>query len=460
MGGRARLRSSRGFPLAVALTALVAVSAPARGQNLELVTVRYLRSEGTHTLVEAFCRVPMSVVSALGTRQNEGGAFRFNLTVRDSAGLALTSQSWVEIVPRALLGMPGAAEGEAARFELAPGKYSLEVSVTDSATGLVSRGYATVRAYQGHVAASDLMLGTSLRKASGPSDTVSGPGELRHGLLFIQTSGAPTLTPSQTQLAYYLELYPGHAESLSVKSRVLNAQGGEVIAARPQRVAVDGGGGMTYGIIDLAGLPPGTYRLEVGVTGDSSIQRQASFAMAGFETASAVASAAVSAPMDLLSERTESGLDSLYRPLVYLMNSQEAGQYSSLTVDGKRRWLRDFWSRHGASLRDQYYARVHEATSRFREGGAAGVAGWRTDRGRIFILYGPPDERLDRRNNGTTNPYEVWKYTHDRNLKYVFMDLTRFGSYQLIYTNDIREQSRPNWMDLLGTDGVNDVNSF
>jgi hypothetical protein len=109
---------------------------------------------------------------------------------------------------------------------------------------------------------------------------------------------------------------------------------------------------------------------------------------------------------------------------------------------------------------DQYYARVNEANSRFKEGGAAGAAGWRTDRGRIFVLYGPPDERLDRRNSGSTNPYEVWKYTQDRNLKYVFMDLTRFSNYTLIYTNDRREQSRPDWMDLLGTDGVTDVDNF
>jgi hypothetical protein len=40
------------------------------------------------------------------------------------------------------------------------------------------------------------------------------------------------------------------------------------------------------------------------------------------------------------------------------------------------------------------------------------------------------------------------------------MDLTRFGSFRLIYTSDRREQSRPDWMDLLGTDGVTDVNSF
>jgi GWxTD domain-containing protein len=248
---------------------------------------------------------------------------------------------------------------------------------------------------------------------------------------------------------------------------VVDARGTQVIAAQPQQVAVGGTAGVTYGILDLAGLPAGPYRLEVAATGDSTVVRGAAFSMAGFETAASVADVADNVGDDALTDKSEAGLDSLYAPLVYLLTSQETGQYSGLTVDGKRRWLRDFWARRKPggeaarnALMDQYYARVNEANSRFKEGGATGAAGWRTDRGRIFILYGPPDERLDRRSSPTTNPYEVWKYTQDRNLKYVFMDLTRFGNYTLIYTSDRREQSRPNWQDLLGADGVTDVNNF
>lgn len=469
MGGRARLRSSRGFPLAVALTALGALSAPAAGQSngLDVTTARYYRAGSGQTVVDAFCRVPLTAVSALGGGASSGAAFRFEVTVRDSNGLALLKRSWVDLVQGSLLGIRGASTGEHLNFRVAPGRYSLEVTVTDSATGLVTRGRTTFAGYKGGIGASDLLLGTGLRAPASAGDTVPRLGEIFNGALFIQTSGAPTLTPTQTQLAYYLELYPGRAESLSVNARVLDPSGKQIIAAQPQKVAVGATGGITYGILDLAGLPEGPYRLEVTATGDSAIVRTSAFTMAPLETAVTVARASDAAPEDVFSDKTEAGLDSLYAPLVYLMNAQETGQYSGLTVDGKRRWLRDFWARRNPAggagrnaLMDQYYARVNEADSRFKEGGAAGAAGWRTDRGRIFILYGQPDERLDRRNNGTTNPYEVWKYTRDRNLKYVFMDLTRFGNYTLIWTNDRNEQIRPNWQDLLGTDGVTDVDNF
>jgi GWxTD domain-containing protein len=347
-------------------------------------------------------------------------------------------------------------------FRVTPGRYSLEATVTDSATGLVTHGRATFAGFHGGVGASDLLLGTGLRASKGPADTIPRPGEIWNGVLFIQTSGSPTLTPEQTQLSYYLELYPGRAESLSVTARVLDQAGQQVIAAQPQPVAVGATGGLTYGILDLAGLPEGPYRLEVTAKGDSAMVRTATFTMAGLTTAITVTATSDLATEDVYSNKTEGGLDSMYAPLVYVLSSQESGEYSGLTVDGKRNWLRGFWTRAGrnAALQQQYYARVNEANTRFREGGAAGSAGWRSDRGRIFILYGPPDEQLDRRNSGTTSPYQVWKYTQNRNLKYVFMDLTRFGNFTLIYTNDRREQSRPDWMDLLGTDGVTDVNNF
>lgn len=54
-------------------------------------------------------------------------------------------------------------------------------------------------------------------------------------------------------------------------------------------------------------------------------------------------------------------------------------------------------------------------------------------------------------------PYEIWKYSRQRNLKYVFMHLTRFGNYQLIYTDDRCERSRPDWEELLGADGLKDL---
>ena len=88
------------------------------------------------------------------------------------------------------------------------------------------------------------------------------------------------------------------------------------------------------------------------------------------------------------------------------------------------------------------------------------MRGWRTDRGRIFIRYGPPDEVLDRRQTGSARPYLVWKYTKGKQQKFVFVDATSFGTYELVWTDERSEPSRPDWQQRLGPAAVQDVQRF
>jgi GWxTD domain-containing protein len=246
---------------------------------------------------------------------------------------------------------------------------------------------------------------------------------------------------------------------------VLSDSGKQIVAAAPETMTIGAGGGVASRVIDLAGLPPGRYQAEVKVGGPDSVTRVARFGMTGFE--SVAEAAAVVDAGEWPGASSEAQLDSAYEPLVYLMSGEEQGVYSGLTLDGKRKWMRQFWARRdptpGTSRneeRDRFYAAIGEANRRFREGGASQVPGWRTDRGRIFVKYGTPDETLERRQAGSTNPYDCWKYTRTRAMKFVFMDLTGFGNYVLIYTNDQHESGRPNWQDLLGPEALLDVQRF
>ena len=167
------------------------------------------------------------------------------------------------------------------------------------------------------------------------------------------------------------------------------------------------------------------------------------------------------------STASEAKLDSLYGPLVYLMKADERGRYSGLTVDGKRAFLKQFWKRRDPTpetpdndARVNFYGRVATVNRMFREGGAAEIPGWRTDRGRIYLKYGPPDAVLSRPQPASTNPYEVWRYEHAKQRKFVFLDLTRFGNYALIWTDERLEISRPDWYRLLGPEAVDDAMRF
>jgi len=177
--------------------------------------------------------------------------------------------------------------------------------------------------------------------------------------------------------------------------------------------------------------------------------------------------AVLSAQQDSFATASEAKLDSLYGPVIHLMRADERGRYGSLSIEGKRSYLRQFWRRRdptpdtpGNEAMDSFYGRVATVNRMFREGGAAEIPGWRTDRGRIYLRYGAPDAVLSRPQPASANPYEVWRYDQRRELKFVFFDLTRFGNYSLIWTNDRFESSRLDWRLLLGPEAVEDVLRF
>jgi len=169
-----------------------------------------------------------------------------------------------------------------------------------------------------------------------------------------------------------------------------------------------------------------------------------------------------------LARAAESELDSMYGPLVYLMRPEERGIYPSLSLAGKREFLQRFWAQRDPTpgtpkneAEETFNARIAVVNRRFHERGTDDVPGWRTDRGRIFLEYGPPDITLGRRGPGVAVPFDVWKYTRSNKMrKYCFIDLTGFGNYALVYSNDPAEPSRPDWWVLMGDEYADEVRRF
>jgi len=432
---------------------------------LGLTAVRFYRPLARQTSVEVFCRVPLASLGALAGGSREA-AYRVAVSVRDSTSLELLRQSWDRTVDGSLLGVAGAASAEHFQFGARPGRYVVEVMISDSATGRVSRQQVAVTAYAQQPGASDLVVVRGLRPAA-PGDTTPRAGEFRRGSLFLETSGRPIATWEEARVGYYLELYTARAETVAVAGRVLDRAGRQLVAMSPQRIAVPVGGGVASAMLDLSGLPPGGYRLELALdTPDSQVVRSAPFGITAVGPRPSAPARGRDAS-DSLAGLTEVELDSMYAPLVYLMGPEERGIYPPLTVEGKRAYLRQFWAKRDPTpgtarneFREVFYRTVADADQRFHEGGASGVPGWRTDRGRIFIRYGAPDEVLDRVQAGSSRPYQVWKYTGRKAHKFIFLDTSLLGNYELIWTDERREPSRPDWQELLGPEALDDAQRF
>ena len=148
---------------------------------------------------------------------------------------------------------------------------------------------------------------------------------------------------------------------------------------------------------------------------------------------------------------SEEELDDLFSKSQYLATSNEINQYSILTnEEGKREFLNQFWELRDNNRNDyrneyflSYLKRIDESNLRYS---ALGREGWKTDRGRVYLMYGDPNE-IDRYPNETeTRPYEIWNYHElEGGVYFIFADITGFGDYQLVHSTKRGEIRDDNW---------------
>ncbi len=135
---------------------------------------------------------------------------------------------------------------------------------------------------------------------------------------------------------------------------------------------------------------------------------------------------------------------------IYIITKEEREAFLRLTTNEEReQFIEIFWHNRNPdpdspenAYREEHYRRIAYANERF----SSGVPGWKTDRGRIYILWGPPDE-IDSHPSGgayvrppeqgggstTTYPWELWRYRHlediGDNIEIEFVDPSGSGEY-------------------------------
>ena len=123
--------------------------------------------------------------------------------------------------------------------------------------------------------------------------------------------------------------------------------------------------------------------------------------------------------------------------VVYLITPEERTAYLKLATDPEReKFTEQFWRRRDpnwtpqSKMMEEHYRRIAYANQRF----AGAAAGWRTDRGRMYIVYGPPDE-LESHPRGTADrrPWDDWMYHHVEGVgdRVFFTFVLESGEYRL-----------------------------
>jgi GWxTD domain-containing protein len=470
--------------LVFSLTAVAALAALAgmgpggqrAGQpNAELVlrAVRSYRAEQGRTEVNAFVQIPYMALDPTSESPEGLLSYRVSVKVTDSTGLTLLQQSWQN---HAAAGVrrPEAFAVEMVKFSLAPGRYTLDVGVEDSVSGRHVGSSAKLEGFKAAPPASDLLLSPQIRPATA-DDTVPRPAELRWGRMLVTAAAQLELTPLRPMAFYLLEAYAAREETGTLSIKVKDGGGNAIMTTAPSKVTVPSGGGVLKGQLDLTGLPPGQYSMTAELDlGTQKVERSAVFAMAELDETLqkdvANRKASLGTDAGYFDAMNEGQLAAAKEPLVLIANSGElAGWSKDLSLRAKRRFLTDFWQRRDPTpdtrtneVREQFYQAVAYADTAYGEKGRARVPGWKTDRGRIYVKNGSPDETLERQSEGRSVPYEVWRYRRGKDRYYIFADRTNgLDIFQLIYSNDVKENSLPNWQEILHKEeAVVDIERF
>ncbi len=142
----------------------------------------------------------------------------------------------------------------------------------------------------------------------------------------------------------------------------------------------------------------------------------------------------------------------LEEDVVYIILPEEREVFDLLgTEEEREQFIEQFWLRRDPTpdtieneYKEEHYRRIAYANERF----SSGIRGWESDRGRIYIMYGPPDEiegspaggMYDRpleEGGGATmaHAYEKWRYRNleglGTNVILEFVDITGSGEYRM-----------------------------
>jgi GWxTD domain-containing protein len=142
----------------------------------------------------------------------------------------------------------------------------------------------------------------------------------------------------------------------------------------------------------------------------------------------------------------------LNEDVIYIISPEERSAFLQLETNEEReQFIEQFWLRRSSNpdlpdndFKEEHYRRIAYANEHF----ASGIPGWKTDRGRIYIIWGPPDEIESHPTGGTydrpmeegggettTYPWERWRYRYlegiQENVELEFVDPTSSGEYHL-----------------------------
>ncbi|MFQ5602613.1 MAG: GWxTD domain-containing protein [bacterium] len=401
----------------------------------------FVKTADEKFLAEAYVRFKIYQGDSLWLNQ----AWKVPSTIADTSNMQ-SSQNIVDII----------------RYEIKPGSYHLQAFVQDlqetSKVDSVELPIEIQATPDIEVQLSDIQLATSIRKIKKDPNNV-----FYKNTLEVVPNPSTLFGAGVPMLFYYVEGY--NLQSVLNMKRYqtycyISETENDTAHARLSRKQIKkivGNTSVEIGAINISSLPSGSYYFNFAIL-DMQNQQQAGSSKKMFVYNPAVdAKQLVQVELDSalarspLSKMPDKALEQEFEYIKYICSKEAKEYFSQLdSPEAKRRFLFQFWLRRDSDrqtfvneFRQEYLKRVAVANQKFK---TLGREGWHTDMGRVYILYGEPDNRQWFRSTSNTKPYEIWNYFNiEGGVDFIFVDLSGFKQFRLIHSNKIGEVKNENW---------------
>ena len=333
--------------------------------------------------------------------------YRITFTVMDSAGVFVSSNRidrTVLLEEYLLTNSREEYDWVDTEFELAPGKYKVMLELMDKDSRETKR-------LEEKIVINDLSVKELAILGPILLDTIIvdevGGIKLRPGL-----SGE--IFDGQKPIWVYFEVYSAkYPVELNIKYNVIDSDGKERISGDFTRLVETEV--LRYKFrLDIDEFPFDNYQLVLIVSRDKESARQTKHFRIHWPELPPIIQ----------------DLETAIEQLIYIASEREIARLKENYLGRRLEMFLKFWSEWGKDeaesykLMEEYFWRIREAETAFSEGG------WRSDRGHVYVIYGPPSE-IDRHPYDLySKAYEIWYY-YENNIRFIFVDEGGFGDYRL-----------------------------
>jgi len=324
-----------------------------------------------------------------------------------------------------------------------PGKYLLTISATDETQekqkAVLKDKLNLAQLVPDSLSLSDIQIASRIIPDSPHKESIFYKNTM-------EVIPAPTLLfgESLPVVYYYVELYNllNYKTNFDIHTFLYNSNGA-VVYSKKKKIVNRSESRVEVNTVNISKMPTGAYTLVLIVT-DSTASKKTYSSKKFFVYNPTVAdtSMPVAGNTDFMGSQfailSNEECDMLFSKSKYIATRDQVEKFKKLSsIEGKREFLFKFWKDKDEVPETpenetfmKYFARVDYANQKFT---AMKKEGWKTDRGRVYLIYGEPSEIERYPNQLDSKPYEIWQYHNlEGGVIFVFADLTGFSDYQLI----------------------------